>query len=160
MERGSLFINRLAHYLSTAIILALMLLTVVDVAGRYLLNRPLRGTFELTEFAMVLIVFLAFGYAQHKEDHVVIDLLYTRMPKLLQRFVYLLSSLISLVVVSLMAWQLYVYSGRMLAGNYTTAVLRIPLQPMVLVAAVGAGCLALALGSSLWKQIGSDGGEH
>jgi TRAP-type transport system small permease protein len=156
MERVSLIINRLAHRISAAIMLVLVLLTVIDVTSRYLLNRPIRGTFELTEFAMVLIVFLALGYAQHQEDHVVIDLLYVRFPKSIQRFVRLMSSFISIAVIGLMTWQLYVYSGRMFAGNYTTAVLRIPLQPLVLIATTGAACFVLALVSTLFRHDGQE----
>jgi TRAP-type C4-dicarboxylate transport system permease small subunit len=136
--------------------LALMILTVIDVAGRYLFNKPIRGTYELTEFALVLIVFLALGYAQHNEDHVVIDLLYTRFPKAVQRVAYLFSTLLSLAVISLMAWRLYLYSGRMVAGNYTTAVLRIPLYPLVLVAAFGTACFILAILSGLIKLAGHE----
>lgn len=157
MERVSLFINRIAHHISAVIMLALMILTVIDVAGRYLFNRPIRGTFELTEFALVLIVFLALGYAQHNDDHVVIDLLYTQFPKSLQQIVYLLSTLISFAVISLMTWRLILYSGRMVAGNYTTAVLRIPLYPLVLAAALGTACFILAILSSLIKQAGHEG---
>lgn len=159
MERVSLFINRLAHHFSGMIMLALMILTVIDVVGRYLFNRPIRGTFELAEFALVLIVFLALGYAQHNEDHVVIDLLYTRFPKAIQSVVYLLSTVISLAVISLMAWRLYLYSGRMAAGNYTTAVLRIPLSPLVLMSAFGAVCFILAIISSIIKRTSHEEGD-
>ena len=35
----------------------MVLLTCVDVVGRYFLNRPLTGAFELTEHAMGALVF-------------------------------------------------------------------------------------------------------
>lgn len=159
MERVSLFINRITHQLSAILIMALMGLTVMDVAGRFLFNRPIRGTFELTEFALVLIVFFALGYAQHNDDHVAIDLLYTRFPKVGQRVLDIFSALLSVTVISLMSWRLYVYSGRMLAGNYTTAVLRIPLHPLVLLAALGTIGFILALITSLFKPQDREGSD-
>jgi len=142
LEKISYQLNTVLHYIGSAMMVALMLLTTVDVAGRFLFNQPLRGTHELTEFALVLIVFLALGYAQHNDDHVLIDFVYSRLPQKLQKVTYVLSNLISLTVVMLMTWRLFLYSGRMLAGNYTTSVLRVPIYPLVVIATLGTAFFA------------------
>lgn len=160
MAKSLLFINRLIHCISFAVLLFLMFLTVADVTGRYFFNNPVRGTLELTELAMVVIVFLALGYAQHKGDHIVIDLAYERMPPFLQRISHYLASLISLVIVSLMAYRLYHFGLRMIIGNYTTHILRIPIYPVVWIAVAGAFFYALAILASFLDVPSSRGGEH
>ena len=55
---------------------ALVPLTVLDIALRYVLNAPIRGTFELTQLAMVGVAFLGLGEAQARMEHITIDLLH------------------------------------------------------------------------------------
>ena len=145
MEKFSILINRWLHYVSCVALAVLMFLTVADIAGRYVFSRPVPGTFELTEVAMVFIVFLALGIAHHQHEHISLDLAYNFFPSWLKQAVDLLVALISLAVVGAITWQLYLYSLRMLEGGYTTAVLRLPLYPFVLVAVAGAVVYALAI---------------
>lgn len=145
MENLSLSINRWLHYASCVALVLLMFLTVADIAGRYLLNRPVPGTFELTEMAMVFIVFLALGMAQHRHEHISLDLAYNFFPSRLKQAVDLVVALVSLSVVAAVTGQLYLYSLRMSEGGYTTAVLRLPLYPFVLVAVAGCAVYALAI---------------
>ena len=43
--------------LAALVLMALMLLTCVDVAGRYFLNRPVTGGLEVTEILLALVIF-------------------------------------------------------------------------------------------------------
>src|SRR5687767_2671195 len=122
-----------------------MLLTVADVFGRYFLNRPAPGTFELTELFMVFIVFLALGLAQHHNEHISLDLAYNYFPSRLKKVTDLSVDVINLAVVIAMTWQLYNYCVRMLDGNYTTAVLQLPIYPFVIVALAGTAGYLLAI---------------
>ncbi|MBF7097002.1 TRAP transporter small permease [Alkalibacter mobilis] len=157
MEKISLKINRIASYISAVIMFILTIWTVMDVAGRYILNKPIRGTYEITELALVLIVFFGLGYAQHKDDHVVIDLLYTRFPRKMRFVIYELGVLLSIGVTALMTWRLYLYGVRMQSGNYTTSVLGIPLYPVVIFAVIGSICFLLSLIASLFTFKKSEG---
>jgi hypothetical protein len=53
--------------------------------------------------------------------------------------------LVNLVIVGAIAWQLYNYFLRMRVGNYTTAVLQMPIHPFVIVALAGAAAYLLAI---------------
>lgn len=135
-----------------------MFLTVADIAGRYLLNRPVTGTFELTEMSMVLIVFLALGLAQHDNEHIALDLAYHYFPRGLKRAVDGFADTISLLVVCAVAWQLCEYAIRMAEGNYTTAVLQLPIYPFVLVAIAGTLGYLLALVAGFFRSAGNNRG--
>lgn len=145
MERFTLVINRFLTTIGSIGLASLMFLTVADVAGRYLLNRPVPGAFELTEMSMVLIVFLALGLAQHHREHIALDLAYNYFSTRLKKATDLTVDLINLVVVVAMTWQLYNYFVRMIDGNYTTAVLQLPIYPFVIVALAGAAAYVLAI---------------
>lgn len=145
MERLSLFINGLLTHASSIALGLLMFLTVADVLGRYLFNRPVPGTFELTEMSMVLIVFLALGLAQHHKEHISLDLAYTNFSPRQKKVTDVFVDLVNFAVVGAITWQLYEYAARMLEGNYTTAVLGLPIHPFVIVALVGAASYLLAI---------------
>ena len=153
MERFSLNINRLLTHIGSVALALLMFLTVADVFGRYLLNWPVTGTFELTEMSMVLIVFLALGLAQHHNEHISLDLAYNYFPAPLKKIADVIVDIVNFVVVAAITWQLYDYSVRMSEGNYTTAVLQIPLHPFVLMAVAGGVCYALAILCDFGKSV-------
>lgn len=51
--------------------LAIMFLTTGDASGRYLLNTPIQGAFEVTEnYLLILAVFLAVGYGYRRDVYV------------------------------------------------------------------------------------------
>ena len=56
------------------VLVALMAYTVIDVLLRYVFNRPFRGSLEITEFAMALIVFLGIAYCGWLGGHVAVDI--------------------------------------------------------------------------------------
>jgi TRAP-type transport system small permease protein len=141
----SFVINRLLSYIAAVALALLMFLTVADIIGRYLFNRPVSGTFELTEMSMVLIVFLALGLAQHDKEHISLDLAYNYFPPWPKKIVDYFADLINLLVVGAVTWQLFEYSVRMAEGNYITAVLKLPIHPFVLVAIAGTFAYLLAI---------------
>ena len=153
MERISLIINRFLTHVGSIALAVLMLLTVADVFGRYFLNRPAPGTFELTELFMVFIVFLALGLAQHHNEHISLDLAYNYFPSRLKKLTNVLIDVVNLAVMVAVTWQLYEYSARMGEGNYTTAVLQLPIQPFVIVAIAGTAAYVLAILCDLIKSI-------
>ena len=54
---------------------AMMALVVINVAGRYLLNKPLSGTLEFTESLLVLVIFLSVALTQFDGGHIRVTLL-------------------------------------------------------------------------------------
>jgi TRAP-type C4-dicarboxylate transport system permease small subunit len=153
VERFSLAINRVLTHLGSVALAVLMFLTVADVFGRYLFNRPVAGTFELTEMLMVLIVFMALGLAQHHKEHISLDLAYNHFPGRLKSLTDIFVEAVNLVVVVGITWQLYEYSVRMSEGTYTTAVLELPIHPFVILAIAGTVSYVLAIICDLSKSI-------
>ncbi len=133
-----------AHWLSGVVVVMLLFWTVVDVVGRRFFSAPLRGTVELTEVAMIFIIFLGLAYAEENDDHVSVDLLYSRLLPKSKFKMLVLSSTISLSLVTLMTYQLYVYSQVLATAGQTTPRRGIPLWPIAAVAVIGSALFSLA----------------
>src|SRR5437763_1104197 len=89
---------------ASAILLAMMLLTVADVTGRYLFNRPVRGAFEVTELMLVVLIFAGLPLVSYADEHALMDfvdrLLRARTRRLLEGLVHLVCAAVML----LLAW--------------------------------------------------------
>jgi TRAP-type C4-dicarboxylate transport system permease small subunit len=128
-----------------AIVLGLLAWTVADIAARSLFNNPLSGTVELTELAVVPMVYLGLSYAESRDAHIAVDLLYVRLPVRARLALRVFAGLASLAVIAVMTWRLYVYAGQLDAGGYVTGILRIPLYPVALLAVLGSAAFGLAV---------------
>ena len=141
---------------------ALMLLTVADVFMRYVFNSPIRGSFELTEMMIPLMVFLGCAHTHDNGDHVVIDVIYEKLPRAPKWIVSIISQLIYLAVMSLMCWRYYIHSGNLRATNAWSSQLEIPHWPILLLGAVATlgyvASLLLDMGAIIFKKevLGND----
>jgi TRAP-type C4-dicarboxylate transport system permease small subunit len=153
---------KILHIIGYFVLFALMFLTVGDVIGRKLSGSvsfmsPIPGTFELTEFALIIIVFFSLGYTQVKGEHISIDIITSKFPKRGQAILDSIMSLLSLVMFGLVAWQGIVYAGRLIEGQNISGVLSIPQAPFAFVVAAGSivYCLAMlvALLNNLSKAV-------
>jgi len=64
--------------ISAVLILAALVVTVYAVVMRYVLNKPLLWTDEVTGWALVAIVMLGSAEAYRRNDHIAIDILFER----------------------------------------------------------------------------------
>lgn len=136
------------HYVAGAMLLALMLVTVIDVVGRSFSGTPFSGTVELTEMAMVVIVYLGFGHAQHEGDHVSVDIVQVKLRRQAQLILTVFTGFFGVLVIGLLSWNLYRFAGILHGGGYTTAVLKIPQGAVALIGVGGAVMFVLALAST------------
>jgi tripartite ATP-independent transporter DctM subunit len=131
------FINRIG----AALILVIVLSISADVCLRYLLNYPIPGIVELTEFVLPLVVFLAVAYAAVEQRHVGIDILYERLGKMPRTVVDVLTSVLSVYVMSIFTWQLYSYGFHQYSTGERGDILGLPHWPAILLSA--SGCVVM-----------------
>ena len=116
---------------ASVILMAMMLLTFVDVVGRYVFNRPLRGGFELTELALLVLIFAGLPLVSRADEHVTMDfidrLLGLRWRARLERAVHALCVAIFLFG----AWLVWLKADRIWEYRDATDVLRIVYGPFV-----------------------------
>ncbi|QBI21006.1 TRAP transporter small permease [Egibacter rhizosphaerae] len=149
--RGSDLINRGLHYIAASILLVLMLMIATNIVGRWGLGFGVPGTVELTQLAMTGLVFFGMAYAENRGDHVTIDLAYLKMPRPVQRATDVFASLLTIVVLALVAWQLNVYRQGLVDTGRETNTLGIPLHPVAWLAVLGIVAYGLAV-ISTWIE--------
>jgi TRAP-type C4-dicarboxylate transport system permease small subunit len=129
-EAGS-WLDRALGAAAAILLFGLMALTTVDVVGRYLFNRPLRGGFEVTELLLLSLIFAGLPLASRAGEHVTLDfidqLLGPKGRSLLARAVDLVCG----VIVLALAWRVWVKAGKIAGYGDTTDVLRLPVAPFV-----------------------------
>jgi TRAP-type C4-dicarboxylate transport system permease small subunit len=116
---------------ASAILLAMMALTFVDVVARYLFNFPLRGGFEVTELMLLVLIFAGLPLVSHADEHVTMDfidrLLPPRAGAVLVRVVHFLCA----AVMFFLAWQVWLKARTIGGYGDTTDVLKILVSPFV-----------------------------
>jgi len=137
--------------LSATILFVLMLLTTVDVLGRFLFNAPLPGGFEITELMMAALVFAAMPVVTRREDHIVIDLLDFMMPAWIVRPRQVIVNLLCAALCGLWAWRCWALGDRLAGYNEVTEYLHLPLYPICYFIAVLSGITGLVFIWLAWR---------
>ena len=125
--------NRVALWVATSgmvVIVALALLTGLDVAGRYLFNSPLPGTFELTELMMALVVGSGIASTTARDEHISVDALYVKLSRTSRRFLLRLDCVIGILVFGVMTWKAMHTGLESLHYEEVTPLLHVPLHPV------------------------------
>ncbi len=114
----------------------LMMLTCVDVVGRYFFSRPLPGGFELTELAMGALIFTSLPLVTLRRQHVRVDLVEHLVPVVMRNLQQALLDVVSAVCMGVIAWRLWIRAEGMARAGETTATLQIIVYPLVYYMAV------------------------
>ncbi|MFC5586473.1 TRAP transporter small permease [Nitratireductor kimnyeongensis] len=142
-----------------AFLVALTLVTVVDVIGRYLLSSPLPGAAEYTEILLMAIVFVGLPAVCLDDGHVSVDLLTAGLKGVAERVQLNLARLLVAAVLGLVSWQLWKHGAQLDSYNEVTVYLRAPLGPFAKATAVIAGvCAVITFVMAVLRLPKSDGG--
>ncbi|MFC1979596.1 TRAP transporter small permease [Chloroflexota bacterium] len=129
--------------IAAVLLVAMMVITGVDVVLRYFFNRPLIGGFEVNAFLMVLVVFFGLAYTLVKRGHVSINLLVSRFGHRTQAIINSITSLMAVGLFSLISWQTVLQAGAASDAARTSVELGISLTPFMLAAAFGSALLSI-----------------
>ncbi len=139
----SLLLVRTLERISALLLFCMMLLTAVDVVGRYLFASPVPGGFEITEIMLATLIFCGLPLATLRDGHITVDLaegfLPTWFKNVRDRLIFAMMAL----VLAFLSYKLFNKAGDFLEFNDQTAVLNIPLSPVVFAMAGLTGVSAL-----------------
>jgi TRAP-type C4-dicarboxylate transport system permease small subunit len=129
-EAGA-WLDRALGFCAAVLLFCLMMLTTVDVIGRYIFNSPVRGAFELTELLLLTLIFAGLPLASRADEHVTLDFIDMALGNKgrlrLRRFVDLVCGLLFLGL----AYRVWIKAGKIAGYGDTTEVLRVPVGPFV-----------------------------
>jgi TRAP-type C4-dicarboxylate transport system permease small subunit len=112
-------------------LLAIMLLTFLDVSGRKILSQSITGSLELTELLMVVVIFGALPLVSLKGEHVVFDSLDAMLPKGFQRVQRALADIVCAALLLGLAYLMWKTGADFAVTGETTAQLKITKAPFI-----------------------------
>jgi len=133
-------------WLAAVSMVVLMLVTFVDVVGRYFFSKPLTASNEITELVMVAVIFLAGGYYTLQGRQINIDTVLMFLSQRKRNILSITTWFLSLIILALMTWQLGIWGWENLFSpeGKVTATLLLPEAPFMLIAALGTFLVFLA----------------
>ncbi len=135
-------LRRLCDALVALLLFAMMLVTFLDVLGRYVVSRPVPGSTEIIAYLLVLVIFVALPIVTWRDKHISISLVEGAFGALANRLRRAAVRVLSGVVLLGLGWYLWGHAA-MLAGNRDViGYLELPVAP----GAYAAGVLAVITG--------------
>ncbi len=136
MKRFDVVLQRALGVTSAVVLFAMMLVTAVDVAGRYVFNKPIPGGFELTEILLAALIYCGLPLVSARREHIVIDTFDPMFSKALKRGLDMVAEVVCAVALAGVGWLIFLRANRIVEYGDTTSVLKLPLAPVVYLMAV------------------------
>ena len=151
VKRGIRRINYLVCAIGMATIIPLMLLTFADVMLRGFFNKPIPGTFELSQYILAVFILLGAAYTQQVRGHVGVNFITSRLSPRSRAICEIVTTLLSLFIIAILVWQGWVEG---ITEKTVSDQLRIPQYPFRMLVAVGGFLLWLELLIDLFGAFG------
>lgn len=116
----------LLEVVSASVLFFLMVLTCVDVTGRYLFNSPLHGSTELTQIGLAVMVFASMPVITWRGGHIVVDLLDRFLGYKIVKVLSLFSALVVSSSLYVLAWRIFELGERSIRRGVVTEFLGMP----------------------------------
>ena len=133
-------------------ITAMMLLTVVDVIGRFF-KYPIFGSVELVGFLATVIVAAALPYTYKVEGHVGVEILVRLLSKKTQLIIDLFTRTISLVLFCLVTWQMFLYAKDIHDTGEVSMNLEFPIYYIIYLLAFGLLVFSVTILETIFQNI-------
>jgi TRAP-type C4-dicarboxylate transport system permease small subunit len=151
VRKGIRRINYVVCAVGMATIIPLMLLTFADVMLRGFFNKPIPGTFEISQYMLAVFILLGAAYTQQVKGHVGVDFVTSRLSPRLRAICEIVTTLLSLFIIAIVIWQGWVEG---ITEKAVSDQLRIPQYPFRVLVAVGGFLLWLELLIDLFGSFG------
>lgn len=123
--------DALLGLIAAVILFGMMALTFVDVFMRYIVGDSIRGSFEITELMMVILIFAGLPLVSRKDEHVTVDLVEHLLPVPVRRALRVAAHLVCAAALLGMCWLMWRKAGEIVGYGDVTAALRVVLWPYV-----------------------------
>jgi len=153
LERLSLWLA----YGAGAALLAMMALVNANVLLRPL-GMPIWGAYELVGFLGSLTLSLALVRITLTRGHMAVEVVTSRLPHGLNRFLGLVNRVLGVIVMTLVAWRSGCYGWEIWHSGEVSPTLTMPFHPFVFGVALAFGISALAMLLDLVRHLGPEEG--
>ena len=120
---------RIINYVAAGVLALMMFLAAADVLLRYIFNRPISGTMELTSYMMAVVVGFGLSYCASVKGLISVEVLTSHFSPRVQAILNCITYFLSFCFFSLVTWQSILYIKLMFDSGLVSAVLLIPTFP-------------------------------
>ena len=138
IQRSTLYLS----YVGMFFLIPMMLITSGEVVGRAVWSRPIPGSMELSSYMLVIFILLGVAYTHQVKGHVRVSMLVSRLPERVSLVLDVMTTLLSLFIIGIMAWQGWVVG---MEERTVSDMLRVPQFPFRLLVCVAGVFLCLEL---------------
>jgi len=98
---------RIAEIVTAILMLVMMMLTFVDVIGRYTFTAPIFGAAEMIQFLLAMTIFGGLCLVNARDEHITVELFEPQLDRRFPMAQRIIVQLFSVVVMAIIAYQLY-----------------------------------------------------
>ncbi len=144
--------SSLLNFIGGTALTCMMLLTVVDVIGRFF-KHPIFGSVELVGFLATIIVAAALPYTYKVEGHVGVEILVRLLSKKTQLIIDLFTRTLTLVLFCMITWQMFLYAADIHETGEVSMNLEFPIYYIVYLLAFGLLIFSVTIVEIIIKDI-------
>lgn len=145
MKKALYFIVNTGRWIGIFTLFSMMTLTFADVVGRYIFNHSILGAQEITDLMMIILVFFVLPYSTSMGDNLTIIFLTSRLSAHTQRILKIITTFLSIIIVGIMTWQIFLTMISAIKTGEATEIIRIPWIFYLSLAVVGCVVLTIQL---------------
>ena len=108
-------------------------------------DKSILGTYEITEMAMIAIIYLALAVTQFEKENIHVVMLIERFPWRVKTFIEGGVSAFATVVCAIFFYASFLQTQTVITNKLTTQVLFIPHYPFTIIMTIGFGALAVVI---------------
>lgn len=127
LGKADRLINSAEAFVLGAGVLIMAVNTIANVFGRYVFSQSIYFTEELNEFLIVIITFMGLGYVTRKGRHIRMSAFYDMLPVAAKKLMMIGISILTAVVMFVLAWYALEYVEKMARRGRVTPALQFPL---------------------------------
>ncbi len=128
------------------------LLTTLSILTHAVLNRPIRGEFELVTFGTSWAVYFFLPYCQIVKGNVIVDFFFARAGARVKHFLDAIGSLLYAAIVALLVWRMSDGAREVFGSGQESAVMNIPYWWSFPVALICLSLLAAVTLYTFWQS--------
>jgi TRAP-type C4-dicarboxylate transport system permease small subunit len=126
------------------VLLTILTLMSAEVISRYLFNRPILGTVEISSYLLVIFAFTGMAFTQSRKGHIQVDFVTHQLSQSANRLLRISSLILSLTVFMFVTWQSAIGFWKSWQLNEVRwGALPLPVYPVKFVVAFGSMILCI-----------------
>ncbi|NOX35439.1 MAG: TRAP transporter small permease [Deltaproteobacteria bacterium] len=130
----------------------MMLLTVVDVIGRFF-KHPIFGSVELVGFLATIVVAAALPYTYKVDGHVGVEILVRLLSEKTQLIIDIFTRTLSFALFSIVTWQMFLYARDIHKTGEVSMNLEFPIYYIIYLLSFGLFIFSITILESIFKNI-------